>query len=143
MAFVLIVIAMLAAGWYYLSTPAPVQVAKETADTKAKEKEQALRDLKNKIDAEESQRLALNPAVKKHSLEICTAHNDWGGRACDAVAQNQIYAGMTMDQVRASWGEPRSTEYLSVRRERWIYPSRSVDFENDLVASFQQSQPSH
>src|SRR5690348_14934333 len=101
-AFVLVVIAMLAAGMYYLSTPAPVKVAKETADVKAREKEQALQDLKNKIDAEESKRIGLSPAVKKHSLEICAAHNDWGGRACDAVAQNQIYEGMTPDQVRAS-----------------------------------------
>jgi hypothetical protein len=138
-AFVIVIIAMLAIGWKYLSTPAPVQVAKEAADARTKAKEQALLELKNKIDAEESRRLALDPAVKKHSTEICAAHNDWGVRACDAVAQNQVYEGMTADQVRMSWGNPRSVNPLSIRREQWVYASRSVEFENDIVTSFQIS----
>jgi hypothetical protein len=139
-AFVIVVIAMIVIGWIYLSTPAPVEVARETADAKAKAKEQALLELKNKIDAEESRRLALDPAVQKHSREICAAHNDWGVRACDAVAQGQVYVGMTADQVRVSWGSPRSVNPLSIRREQWVYASRSVDFDSGIVTSFQSSR---
>ena len=59
---------------------------------------------------------------------------------CDAVAQGQIFAGMKPDQVRMSWGKPRSIEPVSIRREQWIYPSGSVDFENDVVTSFKDSR---
>src|SRR6185436_19112276 len=116
--FGLVAAALIAVGWLLFSGPAPVEIAKQTADSQKQAKEQALRDLKEKIDAEEHQHKALGLGVLKRSNEICASHNDWGVRVCDAVAQGQIFAGMKPDQVRMSWGKPRSIEPVSIRREQ-------------------------
>jgi hypothetical protein len=135
-----VVAAMVVGAWLLLSGPAPVEIAKEAAEGKASAREQALRDLKTKLDVDEQRHLTLDPGTLKHSKEICASHADWGVRACDAIAQRQIFAGMTAGQVRASWGNPLSIDSLPLRRERWIYSSRSVEFENSLVTTFQQSR---
>jgi len=134
----LVAVGLIVGGWLLLSGPAPVELAKEAADAKANAKEQALRDLKSKIDVEEQRHLALDPGIRKHSKEICDSHPDWGVRACDAIAQGQIYVGMTAEQVRSAWGKPRAVNPMSIRREQWIYVTGSVDLENDVVASFQK-----
>ena len=138
--FGLVVAALIAIGWLLFSGPAPVELAKQAADEKVQTKEQALRDLKDKIDAEEHQRMLLGPAIRKRSREICESHSDWGVRACDAAAQGQIFVGMKADQVRTAWGAPRSVNPMSVRREQWVYASGSVDLEDGVVTSFQQSR---
>ena len=133
------VVGMIVAAWFLLSGPAPVEIAKEAAEAKANAREQALRDLKAKLDGDEQRHLALDPGTLKHSAEICASHADWGVRACDAIAQRQIFAGMTPEQVRAAWGNPLSIDPVSRGHERWLYASKSVEFENSLVTTFQQS----
>src|SRR5438552_178273 len=98
-AVVIVAVLMIVGAWMYLTVPDPVQVRKEAAETAATAKEQARRDLKEKIDAEEHHRLTLSPAVTKESRETCRLHPDWGMRACEAVAQRQVYVGMSTEQV--------------------------------------------
>ncbi len=138
--FGLVGAALIAIGWWLFSGPSPVEIAKQTADSKTQAKDEALRDLKGRIDAEEQRHRLLGPADQKHSREICAQHNDWGIRVCDAVAQGQIFVGMNADQARMAWGKPRSVEPMSIRRERWLYASGSVDLEDGVVTSFQQSR---
>lgn len=51
-------------------------------------------------------------------------YSKWGKRAIDAVANAQVYIGMTSAQAKMSWGHPtdiRTTQTKSVKHEQWIY----------------------
>jgi hypothetical protein len=131
----IVAVAMIVAAWLLLSGPAPVEIATEAAEAKASARQQALQDLRAKLDVDEQRHLALDPGILKQSQEICASQAGWGFRVCDAVAQHQVSAGMTPEQVRASWGKPLFVESVSPGRERWTYSSNAVEFENNLVKS--------
>lgn len=70
----------------------------------------------------------------------------WGKRAIDAVANAQVYVGMTASQARMSWGPPsdtRTTQTKSVKHEQWIYgdPLNRASYlylDNEKVTAVQQ-----
>ncbi len=64
----------------------------------------------------------------------------WGGQALKAIKEKKIFLGMTRDQVRASWGLPRTVN-RSVGawgvHEQWVYRGTYLYFENDRLTSYQ------
>lgn len=54
----------------------------------------------------------------------------------DLVASHQVAVGMTAEQVRRSWGEPRQRTHATTpiaRIERWVYPHGDVYLDDDHV----------
>lgn len=54
----------------------------------------------------------------------------------DSVALGRVLVGMTADQVRRAWGEPRDTDrttHTGGVMERWYYSSRAVSLEDGRV----------
>jgi hypothetical protein len=74
--------------------------------------------------------------------EACTKNADWFLITCQRIDQNKIAVGMTADQVRLSWGKPRSinsTIVASGMREQWVYGGDYVYLDDGIVRSMQSS----
>lgn len=59
------------------------------------------------------------------------------------VAAKKIRIGMTIDQVRRAWGEPKNkiiTTTASGTDEQWVYESQYVYFEDGKMTSLQTSK---
>ena len=56
------------------------------------------------------------------------------GQVEDAIKSGQVTLGMTAEQVRRSWGEPKSRKGTpDSTNQQWIYRHRTVIFENGVV----------
>jgi hypothetical protein len=57
---------------------------------------------------------------ERRRLEI--GRKPWPGHVKLAVLENRVELGMTRDQVKAAWGEPRNTDVTpTTRQEQWTY----------------------
>jgi hypothetical protein len=66
-------------------------------------------------------------------------HPDVAPEVAEAVASQKIMMGMTPDQVRTSWGEPKSvTRSVSSlgTLEMWWYSGACLDFANGKLESW-------
>lgn len=64
-------------------------------------------------------------------------HPDWSWAA---IADRHIHLGMTKEEVRESWGEPKDinrTVSLQYTHEQWVYSGHYLYFENGLLATIQ------
>jgi hypothetical protein len=55
-------------------------------------------------------------------------------RYAEAVKKNLILIGMKQSEVEASWGKPRKKDRVRrdrYTRERWLYPSSAIYFDDD------------
>jgi hypothetical protein len=56
--------------------------------------------------------------------ECLKAHPDWGRNACEKIAREDLWIGMTEEMILASLGEPRSVEIPNSEdptHEEWTY----------------------
>jgi len=56
--------------------------------------------------------------------DCCTSHPDWERTACERIAREEIWVGMTEEMVHASLGEPRQIDHPDsedASRADWIY----------------------
>jgi hypothetical protein len=71
-----------------------------------------------------------------------TAHKDWPARVWTAIADSEVFVGMTASQARMSWGEPsrvNDTLVGGVRGEQWMYGDGSyLSLVDDVVSEVQQ-----
>lgn len=61
----------------------------------------------------------------------------------ELVSQNKIARGMSMDQIRRSWGSPdkiNSTDTEYSHSEQWVYPSNYVYFDDGICTAWQASK---
>jgi len=60
----------------------------------------------------------------------------WDEYAWDAIERHSIFVGMTAEQVRMSWGEPKSVR-LDARSGTafWQYEGNSLSFKNDTLTA--------
>lgn len=85
-------------------------------------------------------------ALTVKAKPIKAKHPDWKNEACNAVAEKEIYIGMTDDQVRAAWGKPykiNESKGSYGTHEQWVmyeHGSTYVYFENGKMTSLQQSK---
>ena len=65
----------------------------------------------------------------------------WSRAAWSAIEDRKVFAGMTAEQVRFSWGAPdkiNTTVVKGATHEQWVYESRSfVYLENSVVTAIQ------
>jgi hypothetical protein len=76
--------------------------------------------------------------------KLCSKHPGWEREACETIVKKQIYAGMTAEQVRVSWGKPEhinSTITGNRTSEQWVYRSGAyVYFDEGIMTSLQQQK---
>jgi hypothetical protein len=101
-----------------------------------------------KLAAEKAQKEAEAQAAKAKAEQeayertpagrVCTKHPTWTTEMCEAIGKGKIGVGMTEDQVKAAWGNPRdinrtTTAYGS--REQWVYSMSSYVYLDDGVVT--------
>ncbi len=101
-----------------------------------------------KEKAEEQKRDAENEAAVKQAREAAKkarqdfiAREDVSQRIRDAVATREVVIGMTAEQVKLSWGEPRSVTSTVTTRgtsELWFYSNRdtTLTFADGILQSW-------
>jgi hypothetical protein len=60
-----------------------------------------------------------------------------------AIFNRRIIAGMTQEQVTASWGRPKRVKrnvYSFGVYEQWIYDSWYLNFENGILTTYKMKQ---
>jgi hypothetical protein len=70
--------------------------------------------------------MAENPRLK----------HKWGPDVWAAIEKGQVYAGMTGEQVKMSWGEPEKVT-RAASREVWTYPSGALVFRKGVMTGTQ------
>ncbi len=64
----------------------------------------------------------------------------WSNKVWDAIAANEVFAGMTREQVILSWGVPsdyNTYQSSSLTYEQWIYSRNYLYFWNGKLSSMQ------
>jgi hypothetical protein len=64
----------------------------------------------------------------------------WPDRVWDAIASEQVFVGMTEDQVKLSWGKPQeiNQKILSGKTVyQWVYTKGYLFFENNILVANQ------
>jgi len=59
--------------------------------------------------------------IQQQRVEYLNTHPELEDSIRSAINQRQLLIGMTMEQVRVSWGPPRSTITTSHGRDSWTY----------------------
>jgi len=71
-----------------------------------------------------------------------TAHQDWPARVWTAIADSEVFVGMTASQARMSWGEPsrvNDTVVRGLKGEQWLYGDGSyLSLVDGIVSEVQQ-----
>jgi hypothetical protein len=60
----------------------------------------------------------------------------WGAGVWSAIEKGQVYAGMTEEQVKMSWGEPEKITRTAAG-EVWTYPSGALVFRKGVMTGSQ------
>jgi hypothetical protein len=60
----------------------------------------------------------------------------WPARIWEAIENNRVLSGMTMEQVRLSWGEPDKT-VRTTTGEQWTYAAGVLTFRTGVVIVIQ------
>jgi hypothetical protein len=69
---------------------------------------------------------------------------EWERRARidDFIKSEDVVPGMTLEEVRRSWGEPRTKRATADgAQQQWIYRQQTVNFENGVVTGLEATQP--
>jgi len=117
-------VAEVVAGW---NEEAPVRLMLETADGKRGFLDLNLsgtnvqKEVRHASRFEESL-LAEDPRLKYK----------WPAATWTAIMNGQIVTGMTMDQVRMSWGDPEKIARTAAG-EQWTYPGGTLVFKNGVM----------
>lgn len=104
-----------------------------------------------KLAAEKAQKEAEAQAAKAKAEQeayertpagrVCKKHPTWTTEMCEAIGKGKIGLGMTEEQVRAAWGNPRDINRTTTRygsREQWVYNMSSyVYFDDGVVTTIQ------
>lgn len=75
-----------------------------------------------------------NESNLKRTLDLI---DKWGYTNGKRIAENKIWAGMTVEMTLESWGIPYRvirSKISSGIREQWIYPEAYLYFENGILA---------
>ena len=60
----------------------------------------------------------------------------WPAKVWAAIEARQVYAGMTAQQVRFSWGAPKTIRAVSSAEQQWSYaPGYRLTLENNVLSS--------
>lgn len=60
----------------------------------------------------------------------------WPARVWEAIENNRVLSGMTMEQVRLSWGEPDKTARTAAG-EQWTFAAGVLTFRNGVLTGIQ------
>jgi hypothetical protein len=60
----------------------------------------------------------------------------WSADVWKAIENGQVFAGMSAEQVKMSWGEPDKIT-RSAAGEMWTFPSGTLIFKNGVMAGTQ------
>jgi hypothetical protein len=60
----------------------------------------------------------------------------WSASVWQSIENNRVIGGMTMEQVRLSWGEPEKTARTATG-EQWTYAAGVLTFKNGVVVNIQ------
>lgn len=69
---------------------------------------------------------------------------EWERRARidDFIKSEDVVPGMTLEEVRRSWGEPRTKKATADgAQQQWIYRQQTVNFEHGVVTGLEATQP--
>ncbi len=77
-----------------------------------------------------------------HRFDHCLLTEDprkshkWPAQTWNLIENSQIAAGMTMEQVKMSWGEPEKITRTAAG-ENWVYPGGTLTFKNGALSGMQ------
>jgi hypothetical protein len=78
---------------------------------------------------------------KSFLLEDPRKKNKWSKKVWNAIENGNVYVGMSVDQAKMSWGEPKEINNTTTgkkRHEQWVYSSGSyLYFENGVLTAIQ------
>jgi len=70
-------------------------------------------------------------------VKLARTQHDWDEKTWKAIEERKVFIGMTAEQARMSWGEPKSVNRTIVAgaptREQWVYSLKSYLYFDDGV----------